>query len=53
MFAMNAPEGKVADYFVKFRKVNGTHVNAQFINSVREETEKIISTVKEQQRRIY
>ena len=53
IFAMNAPEGKVADYFVKFRGINASHVNAQFINSVREETEKIINTVKEQQRKIY
>lgn len=53
IFSMDAPEGKVADYFIKFKRINSSHVNFQFINSVYEETEDIIKTIKETQRKIY
>ena len=52
-YAVSAPEGKVADYFLQFNRVNSTHINYKFITSVREETEEIIKMIKEQQRRIY
>lgn len=53
IFSMDAPEGKVADYLIKFRRINSTHVNAQFINSIYEFTEDIVKTIREQQRKIY
>lgn len=53
MFSMDAPEGKIADYFIKFRRINGTHINAEFISSVRELTEDIVKKIREQQRKIY
>lgn len=53
VFSMDAPEGKVADYFIKFRRINGTHVNAPFINSIYELTQEIVKMIKEQQRKIY
>lgn len=52
-FSMDAPEGKVADFFVKFKRINSSHINFEFVNSVNEETEDIIKTIKEQQRKIY
>jgi len=53
MFSMDAPEGKVADYFIKFRRIHASHVNAEFISSVKELTEEIVKKIKEQQRKIY
>lgn len=53
MFGMDAPEGKVADYIIRFKRVKQTHINAQFINSVNKETEEIVNMVKEGQRKIY
>lgn len=53
IFSMDAPEGKVADYFIKFKRINSSHVNFEFISSVSEVTEDIIKTIKEQQRKIY
>lgn len=53
MFSMDAPEGKVADYIIRFRKVNQTHINATFINTINKETEEIIRMVKDTQRKIY
>lgn len=53
MFAMDAPEGKVADYIIRFKRVKETHINAEFINSIDKEAEEIINLVKEGQRKIY
>ena len=53
MFSMDAPEGKVADYLIRFRRVNQTNVNAEFVNSIRRETQEIIKMIKETQRKIY
>lgn len=53
MFSMDAPEGKVADYIIRFKRINPTNVNANFVNSVSEETEEIINMIQETQRKIY
>lgn len=53
MFAMDAPEGKVADYIIRFKRVKQTHLNAEFIGSVDKEAEEIVNLVKEGQRKIY
>ena len=53
VFAMDAPEGKVADYFIKFKRINSSHPNFKFMNSAYEETEAILKLVNEQQRKIY
>ncbi len=53
MFSMDAPEGKVADYIIRFKRVKPTHINAKFINSVNKETEEIVELIKEGQRKIY
>ena len=53
MFAMDAPEGKVADYIIRFKRVKQTHVNAEFVNAVDKEAEEIVNLVKEGQRKIY
>lgn len=53
MFGMDASEGKVADYIIRFRKVNPSNINAEFINSIKKETEEIVNMIKEQQRKIY
>lgn len=45
-------EGKVADYFIKFRKINPKDKNALFIESVKNATERIIYTLKELQMRM-
>lgn len=45
-------EGKVADYFIKFRKINPKDKNALFINSVKESAEKIIYALQELQMRM-
>lgn len=42
-------EGKVADYFIKFRRINPKDKNALFINSVKESAERIIYTLQELQ----
>lgn len=52
-FSMDAPEGKMADYFIKFKRINSSHINFEFTDSVYKESEEIIKTVKEQQRKIY
>lgn len=53
MFAMDAPEGKVADYIIRFKRIKQTHINAEFINAIDKEAEEIINMVKEGQRKIY
>lgn len=53
MFSMDAPEGKVADYIIRFKNINQSHVNAEFVNSIGKETEEIIRMIKETQRKIY
>lgn len=53
MFSMDAPEGKVADYFIRFRRVNPANINAGFVNAVSKETEEIVRMIKETQRKIY
>lgn len=53
MFSMDAPEGKVADYIIRFKRIKPTHVNYEFIKSVDKEAEQIVSMVKEGQRKIY
>lgn len=45
-------EGKVADYFIKFRKINPKDRNAVFINSIKDVTERVIYTLKELQTRM-
>lgn len=45
-------EGKVADYFIKFRRINPKDKNALFINSVKESAERIIYTLQELQMRM-
>ncbi len=45
-------EGKVADFFIKFRKINPKDRNAVFINDVREVTEKIVNRLRELQMRM-
>lgn len=46
-------EGKVADYFIKFRKISATNVNALFVSSVKKLSEKIVTRLKELQMKIY
>lgn len=53
MFAVDASEGKVADYFIRFKRVSSSHINAEFINSVNKEAEEIINIIKQGQRKIY
>lgn len=54
MFSMDAPEGKVADYIIRFRKINQTHPNAEFVNAIKTQAEEIIRMIqKETQRKIY
>ena len=45
-------EGKVSDFFIKFRKINEKDRNALFISDVRQTTEKIISRLQELQMRM-
>ena len=45
-------EGKVADFFIKFRKINEKDRNAIFISDVREITEKMVERLKELQMRM-
>lgn len=53
MFSMDAPEGKVADYIIRFRKVNQTNINSGFVNAIHKETDEIINMVKNSQRKMY
>lgn len=53
MYGVDAAEGKVADYFIRFKRVKSTHINANFIDAVNKETEEIIGMIKEEQRKIY
>lgn len=53
MFSMDAPEGKVADYVIRFKRVKPTHINAKFINCIDREAEEIVNLIKEGQRKIY
>lgn len=45
-------EGKVADFFIKFRRINEKDRNAIFISDVRQITEKMISRLQELQMRM-
>ncbi|MDO5555291.1 MAG: hypothetical protein Q4G09_01135 [Clostridia bacterium] len=45
-------EGKVVDFFIKFRKINAKDRNATFISEITEVTEEIIERLKELQKRI-
>lgn len=53
VFAEDAPEGKVADYVIRFKKIKPTHINAKFINAINSEAEEIVNIIKEGQRKIY
>ena len=53
MFSMDSSEGKVADYIIRFRRINQTNINAGFINAIHKETDEIIKIIKETQRKIY
>ena len=46
-------EGQIADYFIKFRKVQNTNPNMPFIESVKKVSEKIVSKIRELQMKIY
>ena len=52
LFFEACTEGKVADYFIKFRKINPKDKNALFINSVKDTAERIIYTLQELQMRM-
>lgn len=52
LFAEACNEGKVADLFIKFRKINPNDPNALLINSVKNASEKIVEKLKEEQMRI-
>lgn len=45
-------EGKVADFFIKFRKINEKDRNSIFISEVRKTTEQIVGRLKELQMRM-
>lgn len=53
MFSMDAPEGKVADYVIRFKRVNSSHINSGFVNAINKQAEEIINVIKEEQRKIY
>lgn len=53
MLAMEAPEGKLDDFFINFRNVKGAHPNAPLIEAVNDQAHKIVDTIKAQQRKIY
>lgn len=53
MFSMDAPEGKVADYMIRFKRIKQTNINFKFVNAINRETEEIINMIKEAQRKIY
>lgn len=53
MFSMDAPEGRVADYIIRFKRVNASNINVDFINAAHKETEEIINIIKAEQRKIY
>ena len=52
-FATDAPDGKVADYIINFRKAKPPHINGSFIQSAFKQAEELINTIKEGQRKIY
>lgn len=53
MFSMDAPEGRVVDYIIRFRRVSPSNINSEFITSVKDEAEEIINMIKAEQRKIY
>lgn len=53
IFSMDAPEGRVADYMIRFKRVSPTNINIGFINAVDKETEEIITMIQEDRRKIY
>lgn len=53
MFSMDAPEGKVADYLIRFKRINQSHINADFINSINNVTGEIINMIRTEERKIY
>lgn len=48
LYGMESGEGRVADYFIKFKGVNQSNINAPFIRCVQEEAEGILEAVKSQ-----
>lgn len=52
LFFEACSEGKVADFFIKFRKMNTKDINASFMNYVKEISEKIIYRLQELQMRM-
>lgn len=52
LFFEACSEGKVAELFIKFRKINKTDPNAEFFNSIKEVANKITDKLKELQMRI-
>ena len=52
LFFESCNEGTVADYFLKFRIVNATDRNAEFIRDVQKTTEKIVYKLQELQMRM-
>lgn len=53
MFSMDASEGKVADYVIRFKRIKQTHINFGLIESLNKEAEEIVNMIKEGQRKIY
>ena len=52
LFFESCNEGKVADFFIKFRKINEKDRNAMFISEVRQVAEKMIARLQELQMRM-
>ena len=52
LFFEASNEGKVADFFIKFRKINPKDKNFIFISEVQKTTEQIIERLKELQMRM-
>lgn len=53
MFSMDAPEGKVADYVIRFKNASPSNINVEFVNALNKEAEEIINIIKAEQRKIY
>lgn len=53
LFGECAGEGKVADYCIKFRGVNSSNINANFMNSINETADVLIEMAKNQQSKKY
>ena len=51
LFFESCNEGKIADFFLRFRKISDTDRNAIFINEVKKTSEKIIYKLQELQMR--